>query len=587
MKSNNRYFAPLLFALLFVVLAIVLQLQMSFNLFAREQDALFVWDGAAAWELTGRVGGIALFVARFVTQFFVVPYLGAVVTAGVLAGAAWLLWLAVKRLPHAPFAVVVCALPSVLGLVAIDDANCLYQSLVALLLLCLSLMLISTIRFERTVVDVVWVGLLGVVLYFAAGSVAVVFVVTLAVADWRRWRSTLAAAVLTAVAIGVSVHTTLVDGWRFALLPDLYYQPQLSATAVVWAMFLSIPVVVVLSRLSGLARKWPVWTQVVVGVACVACMVVAGVKLSDNKAHKNYNSISELQYYADNGHWDKIIDRCRGVSNNLLFSAYRNLALSARGELLEHLFDYYQHGLNSLVVDNATNSKDVSHLLSDIYFMTGSVAASQNEAFESNCGCQGNNPTLIKRLVQTNLIEGAYGVADRYLSLLDKTIFYRKWAARHRVFLYNDQAVEKDKLLGVRRNDLTAEGDFTNIHGFLYDTWNIVAANPDADHRCAMEYLVAGLLLDKELNGLREFLTTFGSTALLSNPPTVLQQAVIGCAETDRDYCVRHGVTEQTFARYELYKRQFVECRNRQANPAVQMRSSFGNTFWYYLMFSN
>ena len=71
-------------------------------------------------------------------------------------------------------------------------------------------------------------------------------------------------------------------------------------------------------------------------------------------------------------------------------------------------------------------STTISALLSDVYFTMGNVAAAQEMAFESNIGalCDGN-PRMTQRLVQTNLIYGAYPVAEKYIAVLENTSIIR------------------------------------------------------------------------------------------------------------------------------------------------------------------
>ena len=66
-------------------------------------------------------------------------------------------------------------------------------------------------------------------------------------------------------------------------------------------------------------------------------------------------------------------------------------------------------------------------------------------------------PAAVKILAQTNLCQGNYAVAEKYLNYLEHTLFYRDWAKQYRRFLYNDKAVEEDAELGPRRKTLTME----------------------------------------------------------------------------------------------------------------------------------
>ena len=103
-------------------------------------------------------------------------------------------------------------------------------------------------------------------------------------------------------------------------------------------------------------------------------------------------------------------------------TAYLNLALLKRGELADKLFNYPQHGIKSVYPEwDKTNIS--STMLSEIYFTTGHIALAQRMAFETNENAEGiANPRMLKRLIQTNLIYGAWTVADKYISMLEKSL---------------------------------------------------------------------------------------------------------------------------------------------------------------------
>src|SRR5574344_407554 len=142
-----------------------------------------------------------------------------------------------------------------------------------------------------------------------------------------------------------------------------------------------------------------------------------------------FYQLAKFQYLEANEQWDQILQEAEESSHNYLYCNYQNLALARKGELMKHLFDYPQNGPFSLVVDN-NKSKEVTQLLSQIYFTIGNITATQNMAFESNAGALGNyNPQMIKLLVQTNLILGAYPVAEKYIHLLEQSWNYKDWAS--------------------------------------------------------------------------------------------------------------------------------------------------------------
>ena len=134
--------------------------------------------------------------------------------------------------------------------------------------------------------------------------------------------------------------------------------------------------------------------------------------------------IKELDYYARTEQWDKTIEACRGKLTNYLYVCHLNMALANQGKLLDEMFHYNQMGLEGLIIP-WNKQENVSCLLSDIYFTMGAIASSQEMAFEAYVSAMGEgNPRMLKRLIQTNLIFGAYPVAEKYMEVLGNTWGY-------------------------------------------------------------------------------------------------------------------------------------------------------------------
>ena len=205
-------------------------------------------------------------------------------------------------------------------------------------------------------------------------------------------------------------------------------------------------------------------------------------------------------------------------------------------------------------------------------------------AFESNIGalCDGN-PRMTQRLVQTNLIYGAYPVAEKYIAVLENTFYYKDWAKAQRKFLYNDEAVETDPLLGNMRRNLLAENHLIQMDGFDTDLIRLAEQNPS--NKAAFHYAGVFYLLAKDMTRFKTLVETYYGTDLLPSLPVSFQEAVIILSEKDPDYWKRFGVSESIVGRFTDYKRQVLAGRNNSnALPGLMYRS-YGDTYWYYYMF--
>ena len=149
---------------------------------------------------------------------------------------------------------------------------------------------------------------------------------------------------------------------------------------------------------------------------------------------KKYYDMLRLNHFVVAGQWDSILSDRTARHDNFLMMNVRNLALSHKGQLLDKLFDYPQSGIMSLVAsdDQSDRIPDVIALDSHIYYQMGNVAHSQNKAFDASVGVRFGSPSMMMRLIKTNLAWGAYEVAGKYISEMEKTWGYGKEAREMR-----------------------------------------------------------------------------------------------------------------------------------------------------------
>lgn len=331
----------------------------------------------------------------------------------------------------------------------------------------------------------------------------------------------------------------------------------------------------------------------VIFVLAAGLYCLGGCKGSDSGSDADDSKIMKLDRlgrYSAAQQWDDIISECAADASNALYICFRNRALAEKGVLAEQLFRYPQCGSAGLLVSWNT-SPEVSALLSDVYFTVGDIAASQHMAFESLVVTSqrqvkpsaDENPAMLQRLVQTNLINGAHSVAEKYIRVLEQMGGYETWCKQYRPFLYDDAKVAADPLLGQKRKCIPKENHLIRLSD-LERNW-LAIARANSDSRTAIEYIGSMYLLDKQLNKFRRLVEENFNTPVLPTLPRSFQEAVIATAETDTAYWHKYGVTDATAGRFNEYKQTLFANRG---NPNVSnvMRQRFGNTFWYYLMFT-
>ena len=115
----------------------------------------------------------------------------------------------------------------------------------------------------------------------------------------------------------------------------------------------------------------------------------------------------------------------------------------------DRMFEFYQNGTEGLLPEF---QRDFTSPLptSEAYYHLGMVNTAQRFTFEAMEAIPNFNKSgrCFKRLAETNLINGQYEVAAKYLRLLRKTIFYRDWAEDAMTYLYNEEKINAHKEWG-------------------------------------------------------------------------------------------------------------------------------------------
>lgn len=549
--------------IVFGALFAFLQMCFEYHFYYIEQSQLFLFSEAYIRNKLLLPGGFSMLVAEFLVQFFIRPYVGALVTAVLLTG------------------VGVCTAGIVKRIAPVSGLFILYV-LPMLALLC------GYMRIRNDLFRLVAGCVLVPVLFWLAGSITVLFAGMVCLFEGLRktpkwYISLIGVAEVLLLGVG-TVYFSLMGEYRWVFGPDLYYHYTLHPKEIIYYSWICLPLVFLIAffvrNKNSLSGK-----KLFAGISCIAQLaMIAAVlwwgmpKYSDAKTLK----LKKLDYFARTEQWDKTIEECKGKLTNFLYMCHLNMALANKGELSDKMFNFDQRGPQGLLVQ-WNKSENISCMLSDIYFTMGATASSQEMAFEGYVSAmEDGNPRMLKRLVQTNLIYGTYPVAEKYISILEKTYAYRDWAQSQRKYLYNDEVVESDPILGTRRRMLPDRNSLAMIKGLAGDLALFLEKGPA--NSAALQYLGAMYLLAKDLEGFKALVEKYYGTEFLPVLPVHFQEAVIVMSEKEPDYWKRFNVSETIVARFTDYKKQVLANRNNSAIAGLLNRS-YGNTYWFYFMF--
>lgn len=432
----------------------------TYHFYYLEQCNTFYWDADAVCQTLAKPGGVAIVLADFLMQFFC--YGAGPVVYGILmtlVAYAQSLW--VKE--GARYLGCITAVAMLMTLVS--NMSCLLAGSVCLVMIMFLVAVVLRCRLWLKVVAVAMIALVVRRNCLVREGSALNFMVYL---PW-----------LMAVVVGV------------LQLCYVYLQKQLG--------------------------KYGLMALCVLVLGAVVVLFVSSYQAQDEYMKKIY-------YYVRHQQWDEIINRSnsRGAKGNVTFQLCRNMALAEKGELGEKFLMYEQQGMNSIMTSDF-KTLQVSMLMMDVYYAMGYVNMSQLCAFEAQECMDNKSPYLWQRLVDTNIANGAYAVAEKYIKRLEQTLAYSQWARQRRRFLYNDRAVMADRELGMMRKCIYHKDRLMGDGGFDNDLASIIAACPE--HRASLQYLGAMYIVANQRAQFLQLMKRYEGTKAMPKIPASFAKA--------------------------------------------------------------
>jgi hypothetical protein len=173
--------------------------------------------------------------------------------------------------------------------------------------------------------------------------------------------------------------------------------------------------------------------------------------------------------------------------------------------LADRLFSYNQNGLLGLLPDVGTDA--ISPMpTAEAFYQLGMITVAQRTVFEAQEAILDfqKSARCYQRLAQTNLILGSYEVARKYLTALQKTLFYRDWANKTLPLLGDEAAIARHPEYGRLRQYLYQEDFYFGDHVTAEMLERLYHSH--TDNRLALEYLKAYYMLTGDRDGYAKLL---------------------------------------------------------------------------------
>ena len=586
LKEKSR---KIIIALLWTAMTVVLffwnNASFQFSYYFAEQLRMFEWDSTYAWSTLLQPMGLVIYGADFLTQFYHLPYMGALVAAFIFL----VLSLGFRGLCYrqgvSPLYAGLAFLPGIVLTILGENQFYHLENSLAMVNVVLLLNLYIRIRGQWWRATLLVLG--SWLLYYTSGAGFLFFLLLAIVSEIRqssslRWLSLGLALVGILPVAAFYFHGDLGTASN-VFTPFCYMNPRVPLDTVYysWLLMIAVALLFIISPApSHTSNK-----VVLVGAGLIQLAVVFVV--ARHFYNKSFNAknyiVMEADHYARRGQWESLLECTSSMDKNLFVMAYRNYALAQLGILADKGLSFPQARQNGLIAP-FNNAIPVMLFHTDYNYAIGNIALAQRYAFETlvqsrNMGA----PRMLLRLVQTNLILGAYEVAKKYIERLEHTLYYKEEAQRYRQYLYHEELVEQDADLGTRRKGIAGLDGTVEKLPTLNALFRSYQANPN--NAVLFQYLCMIAIVEKDLPSLRKLLDIGKNTEMVQHLPLHVQEGMVMFYSETPEQLEELDIDAGVYNRFSEFVGLF--SASKQSQQAYnELRYKFKNTLWYYFLFT-
>jgi hypothetical protein len=406
-----------------------------YTLGLQEQNQLFLFTWDYFVERIVVAGGLADYIAEFVTQFNYFPMLGAVLMAVLFV--TFQLSIA-KVVDRKDWYMLSFAAP----LMMLGYMNDIYVMLCYLVALIIAVLLCASYSRHP---GIIWAGIVTILGYWLIGPA--IFVFSLYVAVREKNLGSLVIIVLAVLSVVISKWTYLHQyPWKTVICGVNYYRQALTVPPMQMAI---AAVTFIIPTFADHLPKPSKLAGTLAGLVIVAGGIL-GCCISFQRDVVELVAYDQMVRQED---WDGILKRAEKYQPDSDLGAVSvNLALfmSGRGNELPK---FKQFGTRGLILPNIRDFISNSSS-SEVFWRLGMINEALRYAFDSQESLVNNRKSgrWMSRMAQCQILNGRYDVAEKYLDILSHSLFYRKWAAEQRQYLRNDEAIASDPIYAYLRS---------------------------------------------------------------------------------------------------------------------------------------
>lgn len=558
----------------------------NYVLFFQEQQSLFLYTADYILEFFEKPGSPADLVAKFLTQFYINSLSGALILALVLALPALILSRVNRKLfPGEALTCLLAIIPSCLLLIMQTHYYhlMLYNTGFVLVLLYF-LIVISPEKIRDQYSALAFFP----VFFYITGAFSLIFTGIFIVYCFvflkgrHRFLLPLTLAGLTGLSIVLFDNVMLLQSIKQLFLYPLPFINDSLHKTMFWSMVAYLVLYPAVARMAGTIRVVKRRARIASGIVFPSIILFAAVSILAAAYNPQTARVINLEKLIFTGKYKEAVEyHEKKPSENLIGQYFYNIALSSTGQICDRLFNGRQDfGTSSLFLP--WSSEHINWGAHSFYTI-GLINEAQRWAYEEMV-VYGKRPQNMKLLVKSSLINGDYSMTEKYAKILKKSLFYRRWALDHEILAGDSVSLRSDQVPVRKTNSLSGQDFFVFLETPESNLPRLV--NQDSSNREAFEYMMAWLLLNKDVEMIVDnvrLMKDRGYTRI----PRHIEEAVLIFYNSQGKFPDLGGMelSSETRMRFDQYFASFMSARQNPGTFEQKMKEQFGNTFWYYFHF--
>lgn len=295
-------------------------------------------------------------------------------------------------------------------------------------------------------------------------------------------------------------------------------------------------------------------------------------------------SVLETDYYAQQGRWSEVLRSAgrmpKGIYNH---RCNRNVmqALCHTGRLGDEMFRYPQQRVDLFSTPKEHEDLGSCFQESRLFLDVGLVNQAERSACEA-LAILGEKPAILEQLATIHVVKGRPEAAKVFLKALAKHPFHRRSAEDMLRRLEADPTLKRDRLVSHIRSNMPSQDSVVQLTNV--EDWLIALLEKNPHNRMAFELLMAHYLCDKRPDMVvanLPRLKAFSCTRI----PRYYQEAVVAHARSRGLAPLASGseIDPEVLRRAEDFFRLMACAANREEALTAVVDAGLGDSYFFYL----